>query len=905
MRRFASRVYRLALRAFPSGHRERYGAEMLHTFEEAAAALPGVAKLRFVIAAVGDAIRAGFGERRRQSDRAGRGFAPGSIGRDLAHAVRSLAKARAFSFVSIVSLGIGLGTVILMLAVVRGLIGTPPAVVARGLVEVLIIPQGALRARVNDWAIDTWSYPDFVDVRDADTGLTIAGWTPAPVVLRTPDGVPARVDAMYVSPSYFSVVGVPLARGGGFTPSETPGQPEVVVSHRTWTTRLNAAPGIVGSTIAIDGTPHVIVGVAPEHFRGHFAQHRPGFAVWIPLREHPRLAGRDSLRANRDVDWIQILGRVTPGRTRAEAGAMVSSIMAGAAARHPSSNGLKSASVEPYFGMSARRKTDALGEGGTLVAVAGMVLLIVCLNMSGMMLVRSATRERELAVRLAIGATRSRLMQYLLAEAVVLAFAGGALGALVVFGVPGLISMWRGEPLEVAMRPDGYLTALGIVLCLGASFVFGLLPAIRFSRPSLVTALKDDAGGGGRRVGRVHRWTAAIQAGLAVPFIVVGAVQLNAFRETATADLGFAPDGLYALPLDLNAARGNRDTEAFLRSVRADLERAGGVVSAAAANGMPLDNQGRDVRVSAEGASAAVRAHTTRVTPEYLKTMGVALLRGRGLTAGDRAGSEPVALISQALALRLFSAGDPVGRRITFALEGSGAPVDPRWPTRSAPSTAQTFTVVGVTADFADAYLGAAGPQVLVSLAQYPVPQVYVIARGNPSPSQSRDQSMRTAFEHAISGFYRDPDLVSSAMIPAERLVRRSRTELVYWSFMSSLGAGAALLLSALGVFGVIGFMVATRTREIGIRIALGASQSRVLRGVLGDAVKLVTGGIAAGLAIAWVWVQEISWTPYGAIETLAFAAAALIALAVTLAAALPAARRAAAVEPLAAMRAE
>lgn len=905
----ASRLYRLAIRAFPARHRARYADEMVDAFERARDRQRREhgrwRATQFVVAASLDAIRAGVSERRRHSIRGrARGSRLGSAGRDLTHAIRSLAKARAFTFVSVVSLGIGLGTVITMLLFLRIFVGAPPGLTKDGLVELVVIPQDSLRARVGDWAIDTWSYPDFEEVRAADTGVTIAAWTPAAGTLRAPNAVPVRVDAMYVSPNYFPVVGVALARGAGFTQRDSAGQGEVIISHRAWQRRLGADPDIVGRAIVVNGTPHVVVGVTPDGFRGHLSQHRPGFELWLPLSHHPRLTGPSSVRFNRAVDWVQVVGRLSPGTSRVKAHAVVSSIMAGLAERHPTTNALKSASVEPYSPTGARRRRDTLAEAFMVAGAAGVVLVVVCLNMSGMVLVRSATRERELAVRLAIGASRWRLMQYLLSESVVLALLGGALGVAVLFGIPTAVAVWAGTEFDEfgQMTLDAPMVAAGVGLCLAASLVFGLLPAIRFSRPKVMAALKDETGGGGRRVGRLHRWTVAVQAGLAVPFLVVCGVQLDQFRKSALADLGFDPAGLFAVPLDLAAStRADGDTAFVLRTVQSQLEQASGVSSVSVANGLPLDAQPRITHVVREGAPAPIRVRTvTRVSPGYFETMSLRVARGRGITPNDRAGTEPVVLISQALAWRLFPDEEPVGQRLTFALDGGQAPPDGRWEQRSAPGSAQTFTVIGVTEDLVDAWLGPPQPQLFVPLAQHPATHVYVIAR-----SAAALHTMTAAVERSVTGLYADPDVIGSNIVTGEWLVRRSRSELVMGSAMSAIAAGAALLLAALGVFGVVGFMVATRTREIGIRIALGATRVRVVRGVLVDAVKVAVGGVAVGLALAVLWEREMSWSSIGGVESLVYASAVGIALGVALLASLPAARRAAAVEPIIAMRAE
>ena len=900
----STRLYHLALHAFPREHRIQYGTEMADAFyrelDSRARDHGRWSAIRFVLAACLDAVGAGLGERRRRRRSDGRRQSvAASIGRDLVHAGRSLAKARGFTFVSVTSLGIGLGTVFFFLGLLRVLIGAPPGITADGLVELVVIPHGELRARVNDWAIDTWSYPDFVDVRDGVAGLSIAGWATGQSILRLPGGAGGlRVDTMYASPNYFAVVGVPLARGRAFEPAET-GEAVVIVGHRFWQTRLSADPGVIGSTLVVEGRPHVVVGVAAEDYRGHFSSHRPGFQIWLPLTAHPQLSGPRTLRFDREADWVRVLGRLSAATSLAQVDGVVQSIMAGIAERHPASHRLKSASVQPYFPMSVRQRFDARLQAVTLLAAAGLVLLVVCLNLSGMVLVRSATRERELAVRLAIGASRARLVQYLLSEALVIATLGGMLAAAVVFGIPAALVWWFGESHEV---PSASWTVAAICagLCFVASLLFGLLPALRFSRPGVMRALKDE-GGGGRRVGRVHRVTVAIQAGLAVPFLAMSGVQLDQVRRSATAPLGFDPAGLSAAPVDLTgAARAGQDLAAVVGSLAGDLARANGVSSVSAANGLPLDQHHRKTPVTRDGLPAPVRAHTTRVSPGYLDTMGIPLLRGRGITADDRRGSEMVVVISESLARRLFPDGDALGARITFALEGSHGSADIRWSNLSTPSAAQAFTVTGITADLVDGYMGPPGPQLFVSLAQHPVARVYVIAR-----SSAGMQGMTTAFERSVGVFYPEPDVIRSSVVSGEDLVRRGRGELMFGSTLSAAGAFAGLMLAALGIFGVVGFMVATRTREIGIRIALGATRSRVLSNVLMDAVKIAAPGVVAGLLLAFVAAHETAWASQQGVTPLVYAGAVAIALGVALIAGLPAARRAAAVEPIVAMRAE
>jgi putative ABC transport system permease protein len=278
----------------------------------------------------------------------------------------------------------------------------------------------------------------------------------------------------------------------------------------------------------------------------------------------------------------------------------------------------------------------------------------------------------------------------------------------------------------------------------------------------------------------------------------------------------------------------------------------------------------------------------------------VRILRGRGITPDDRAGSEPVVVISQVLAAHLFPEGDPVGQRITFALGAAHSAPDVRWSNTSVPLPAQTFSVIGVSNDLVGSHLGPPAPQLFLPLAQQPASHGYLIAR-----SSAPARAVTSTFERAITGLYPDADAIASTVITGEQLVRRSRAELVFGSALAAIASGAALMLAALGVFGVVGFMVATRTREIGIRIALGASRARVVGNVLGDAAKLAAWGVAGGLGIAFLWERETSWSSIGAVESFVYVAAVTIALGIALLASLPAARRAARVQPIIAMRAE
>ena len=390
-----------------------------------------------------------------------------SISRDLGHAARSLAKDRGFTLVCVISLGIGMGGLVALATFTRMITAPARVIDTNGLVELLVLPLGPLRAKAGEWALEQWSYPDFQALRDAEIGMDITAWTMESSQFGAPDpdeaGSP-RVSTLYVSANYFRTFGVSLAQGPGFDPAidDAPlGEPRVILSHDFWQSRVAADPDIVGKSIDVDGVPHTVVGIAPDDFRGHFHLFQaPSSLLFIPLERHPRLRANPNLRDDRTVDWVRIHGRLDPGIDVRQANALVSATITRLAQQYPASNEFKSATVESYPSMGAAGRPESRRVISVLLSLAGTVLVIVCLNISGMMLVRGANRESELSVRAALGADRRRLIQHLFFEAVLLAFASGALSAFVLFGIPALGGWYLGLPVP----PEIDLDTVGIAI---------------------------------------------------------------------------------------------------------------------------------------------------------------------------------------------------------------------------------------------------------------------------------------------------------------------------------------------------------------------------------------------------------------------------------------------------------
>src|SRR5262245_58560198 len=546
-----------------------------------------------------------------------------------------------------------------------------------------------------------------------------------------------------------------------------------------------------------------------------------------------------------------------------------------------------------------------------------------------MMQVRSAMRERELSIRLAIRASRLRLARYLLAEAVLLAAVGGTLASLVLFNAPSVLSRLSGQPIPVefqaALKVDLSMVAFCIGLCLLTSLVFGFLPAIRFSRPVIISALKDDAGGGAFRVGRVHRFTAAVQVAIAVPLLVMGGISLDRVRSTAAADLGFESDLLYAAPLHLHAGSETgtaANTDFRIRNLRDSLAQASGVASVTVADGLPLDGRGRLATVSlqtkANVAPALFRAHVTRVGDGYLNTMGIPLLGGRDFRDDDSAGSEKVTIVSKALADRLFpngGASEAIGKRLTFRAPVSSGGEDADGVGDMPP---QDVTIIGVTGDFPTSGMSTERAQVLLPLAQQSnfrrnsvttdesgnrLPNLLLIVRSAPGEQPAR---ITTALENVAREL--DPEFRRDRIVTGVSLRNHSMDDFLKQSAIAGVTGGVVLMLAALGIYGVVGLMVATRRREIAVRVALGASRARVLGMILFDVVKLTTPGVTVGVILTAAFIRlngENMGIPLSNVESLAYVVGAAIAMLVAVLASLAPARRAASVLPMVAMRSE
>jgi predicted permease len=539
-------------------------------------------------------------------------------------------------------------------------------------------------------------------------------------------------------------------------------------------------------------------------------------------------------------------------------------------------------------------RSDSLLGTAALFALVCVVLLIICGNVAGMVLARSATRGREIAVRVALGSGRARLVRHLMVEAMVLAVAGGALGVLSAFWVTGAIratSIGAQLPASIDFAPNWAILAFSLVTTLATTLFIGLFPALRFSRPEIISSLKDDTGGGGRRVGKVHRLAASAQAGLALALLVTSGLFARSLDLMERRDLGFEPNGLLITRIDLSR-EGYEDPEEarlFLGRLRQVVASIPGIDSVSISDGIPLDLSGNFTRVSradqAEGEGVRVTVEFTRASDEYFRTIETPLLRGRGFESTDGPSSEPVAVITQSLAERLWPGEEALGRQARFALIN----VDSR-----------AHTVVGVVPNVASSTATRDIPHLFVSARQTYNARNMIVIRGR-SDSSGLVRSIQTAILSV------EPTLPLPDVIASETLVQRSTSGHRVTATTAGGFGLLALILSAIGVYGVVAFAVANRTREIGLRMALGATRAGVLKGVLGDAVRLAVPGLVVGalLAAAMGVIAQSELMGLSPIDPVAFGAAAAVLFMIVLLASLVPARRASNVDPMDALRYE
>jgi putative ABC transport system permease protein len=798
-----------------------------------------------------------------------------ALGQDLRFAGRQLWKSPVFTFVVVLTLALAVGASTSVFSVVHGILLQPlPQPEPDRLLWIEALTEGEEGA---------FSYPNFADWRAASrTVAQAAAFHSGSLNLSGESGEPERLIGMYVNAEFFSVLGIKPLAGRWFAPGEDKrGGPRVaVISEDLWERRYGRDPGVVGRTIRLGGNPFTVIGVVDRE------EKLPEYGeVWIPLG-----LTYEELE-NRNMVYLGAVGRLAPGATLKEARSEASAIAERLARQYPESS--------TGFGIGLKPLQDVLvGEVRTqlliLLGAVLFVLLIACANIANLLLVRATAREGEVAIRSALGAQKGRIIRQLLTESVALAFLGGAAGmALALWMTKALVALAPASTPridEVAVDGPVLLFALGVTLATG--LLFGLAPTLQAARPNLTGALKEGSRGSrGRASTRARNTLVVAEIALAVMLLAGAGLLLRSFSQLQKVDLGFQAENVLKLHLTLPDARYDEDAKlrAFVDGLTERLEALPGVESAGVTVwGLPLTGGVNVWSFTVAGRPPVPQGQediirSSMATPGFFRTLGIRMARGRSLEERDRDGAPPVAVINEAAARRFFPNEDPLGKRIVL---------DPE----AAPNGVE---IVGILRDFKqNTLVEDIEPQMFVPFAQIPKTSLAVVVRTASDPA---------ALTPAVAARVRelDPDLPVYAVRTMEEVLATSSAQPKFYMLLLGGFALIALVLAAVGIYGVIGYTVRQRTQEIGIRMALGATRDRVLRMVVRQGMTLALSGAAAGLAgalIASRWMQSLLYQ-VSAMDPAIYSTVAMVLVAVAAIASWLPARRAAGTEPLLALR--
>lgn len=812
---------------------------------------------------------------------------------ELRHSVRLLARRPVLSGLAVLSLGLGIGVNSAIFTIVDAvLLRDVPMRAPDRVVEVYTSDS-------DGYAYSSSSYPDYLDLRrENDVFSELAAHTVS--VATYDDGVETELlFGEEVSGNYFDFLGLPLALGRGFTPQEDlEPHPVVVLGHDFWQRRFAGRGDILGDTIELNGVELSVVGVAPAELDGLL----PGLVAdfWLPLAMHDRMTedGGNDRRGSRSL-FLQ--GRLRPGVEVEEAAAQLAVLAERLAAAYPESNEGRTMTLLPSSEVVFHPAVDGplFGVAGVLMVLVALVLLIACSNIANLLLARAADRRREIALRLALGSSRRRLLRQLLGESVLLSGAGSLLGLLFAYWTVQLILGFQPPlpiPLSLDLAMGGRVLAFTVGLGLLTGIACGLAPALHATRQDLAGAIKDDSASAGRHYRRFGLRNALVVAQVAVSTVLlVGTgLFLRSLSQAQAIDPGYGLRHGAAVTLALGLGdRWDETTGAvLLEQLLERVRELPGVRSAAYAENLPLALSVSVRGVQPEGQEALADdewpdADFARVGPGYFATLGVDLLRGRDFDRRDDAAAPPVAIVNDTAARRWFPGEDPIGKRLRFGTEEPWVEIVGMAETgkyRTLGEDPRPFVYVNHRQDYAS----------LITL-------VAASAGSTPQDEQALVEGIREELDALAPGVpifeqKRMSDHLDAILFPAR----------LGASLLAAFG-GLGLLLAAVGLYGVVAYAVSRRTREVGIRMAIGAGRGDVLGLVVREGMTLVAVGLAIGVGVALVGTRALDSLLYGigSRDPVTFVAVAGLLLAVALLANLLPARRATRIQPVTALRQE
>lgn len=782
---------------------------------------------------------------------------------DIRYAIRSFRRTPGFTTVAVLTLALGIGATTAIFSVVNAV-----------LLEPLPYPQA------DRLVVARMSLPDYRDVqRSARSFEGTAVWASNLYNLRT-DGDTQQILGGVVSRELLPLLGVTPVLGRTFT-ADDERERTVLLGYGLWQSRFGADPSVLGRGLELSGNSYTVIGVAPAWFRFPSAE----FQLWTAMSSIETSAAQAK---NRALRIFRVVGRLNPRVTIAQAQGEMDTIGEQLAKTYPTTNANVTITVEPLYEQLVGEARPALM---ILLATVGLLLLIACANVANLMLARTTSREREMAIRSALGAGRRRILRQLATESLVLAAAGGGSGLLIaMWGVDSLPAALearvpRADSIEVDVTVLAF--AIGATLLTGISF--GLAPAWQGSTGSASLKAGGRGVAGTSRGRRVRRVIVVAEIALAVVVLVGAGLLVRSFVMLTTRDPGFVPENLYSFMVQLVSHPDQASRAQAAAALMDRMSQLRGVEMAGAATGLAAVTPQRGTRIEIDGRTlspdeAGVLFIAT--TPGYFRTMSTPVLRGREIEAIDRPGAQPVAVINRRMATVLFGTDDPIGRRLRI--------INPEYE-------ADWRTIVGVVGDVTYQGLDAEVPPTLYTpYAQTPFLWLYVMLRTNGAAPD-----LASAVRSAVPAV--DPRLNASSVRPMSETIAGTVAEPRFNMLLVSSFAVLALALAAIGLYGVIAYSVVQRTHEIGVRMALGAVRADVMRRVLGEGFVLAAAGVAIGLAGSAMLTrlmasQLVGITPR---DPLTFAGGALLLLGVALFASYVPAWRASRVDPVVALRAE
>ncbi len=819
---------------------------------------------------------------------------------DVRFGARMMRKSPLLTLAAVLSLALGIGANTAIFSVVSAVMLRPlPYREPERLVKVYQVPPDSARGLMSS----IWSYPRFEVLRDQSQSFAaVAGYTQNQYNL-TGTSEPERLKVEMVSASYFPALGVEAVAGRTFTPEEdkTPGGnlPVALIGHGLWQRRFGGDPQAIGKTIELDKNPFTIAGVLPPGFKG-----QEGTAeVWVTMMAAPVLRYRRIL-TNPNNYWFQVVARLKPGVSDVQAQAEMQLVSERIEQAHPAPRQTFQSKIVTLAPQQASKVDPAIKRSFLiLLASVGLVLLIACANTANLLLARAVARQREFALRFALGASRPRLIRQLLTESVLLALIGGVMG--VIFARWGIELLKNFRPSDNAQFWSSYtrtfefftidldwrVLAFNFLLALLTGVMFGLFPAIQSSRANVSEALKEGAGGSFAGFRNLRRFSArgllvAGEIALSLVLLAGAGLMIKSLARLQAVNLGFSPENVITM------AAPSRDAKLeFYEGLLSRVQSLPGVEAAGFGSTAPLLGLSSmtvmDIEGRADVREVGVGLHS--VSPDYFRTLRINLRTGRVFTERDRIGAPRVAVINQAAAERLFPGEDPLGKRIKPY-------VGPEYETKE-----EFVEIVGVGGDAKYGRIEeAVGPEVYLSFLQPTDPSQTLIVRTSVDTA-----SIAAAVRREVLALDKNVPLTQIQTMTERAAEVTSRTRFI--AVLLGLFAGLALLLAAIGIYGVMAYSVSARTREVGIRIALGAQTGDVLRLVMRDGLTLLIAGLAAGLLAAWAATRVLCSQLYevSAGDPLTFIVVALLlAGAACLACYFPA-RRATKTDPMAALRHE